>query len=64
MYLGKDSPLYGPGQLFEPNPARPRKPMGNKQFVPDFSKMLALVSLLVRTNPPPSHVHTHAYERG
>ncbi len=49
MYLGNDSPLYGPGQFIEPNPSRPRKPMGTKQFAPDFSKLLSVASLLVRS---------------
>ncbi len=47
MYLGKDSPVYGPGLLVEPNAAKPRKPLGNKQFMPDVSRLLTFVSLMV-----------------
>ena len=47
MYLGNDSPMYGPGLLVEPNPQRPRKPMGTKQFAPDFSRLMAVAALLV-----------------
>ena len=48
MYLGSSSPAYGPGLLVEPVPGHPRKPMGTKQFAPDFSRMFALVAVLVR----------------
>ncbi len=48
MYLGKNSPLYGPGKVFEPATTRSRPPMGNKTFTPDFSRLVAIAALMVR----------------
>lgn len=49
-YLGLQSPLYGVGNLFDPA-KRPREVMGTKQAKPDFTNLMATVSLLVRRVP-------------